>query len=97
LGLEFHYELPSAGAAGTSCRENIRRSLFIAADGSVSPCVYLDLPADVADPRRRVFGNVRTQDPLAIWASDGFRRFRERLACGDPDFSCRTCPKRFMT
>jgi MoaA/NifB/PqqE/SkfB family radical SAM enzyme len=96
LGLGFHYELPNPGATGATCRENIQRSLFISADGAVSPCVYVNVPADVADPRRRIFGNVRTQDPHAIWESEAFRRFRERLAGGDPDLSCQTCPKRFM-
>jgi MoaA/NifB/PqqE/SkfB family radical SAM enzyme len=96
LGVGFHYELPNSGASGASCRENIQRSCFIAADGSVSPCVYLNVPAGGLDPRRRVFGNVSTQDPLAIWESEGFRRFRERLAGGDPDHSCNICPKRFM-
>jgi MoaA/NifB/PqqE/SkfB family radical SAM enzyme len=95
LGLAFHYELPSPGGAGTSCRENISRSLFIAADGAMSPCVYVNVPADVVDPRRRIFGNVREQDPIDIWESERFRRFREGLACGDPDLSCKTCPKRF--
>jgi len=97
LGLGFHYELPSPGPGGTACRENIHHSVFIAADGSVSPCVYLNVPADVVDPRRRAFGNVREQDPMEIWENPGFKRFRERLACGDPDPSCATCPKRFMT
>jgi MoaA/NifB/PqqE/SkfB family radical SAM enzyme len=97
LGLGFHYELPSPGGAGNSCRENMQRSLFIAADGAVSPCIYVNVPAAPADPGRRIFGNVRTQDPLAIWESADFRRFRERLACGDPDLPCRGCPKRFMT
>jgi MoaA/NifB/PqqE/SkfB family radical SAM enzyme len=96
LGLDFHYELPDPGACGTSCRENISRSLYVSADGSVSPCVYVNVPAAAADPTRRVFGNVHDQDPLAIWESAEFRRFRERLAGGDPDLSCRSCPKRFM-
>ncbi len=96
LGLDLHYELPDPGAAGTSCRENIRRSLYVSADGSVSPCVYVNVPAKAADPKRRTFGNVRDQDPLAIWESADFRRFRERLACSDPDLACRSCPKRFM-
>jgi MoaA/NifB/PqqE/SkfB family radical SAM enzyme len=96
-GLGFHYELPSPGATGTSCRENISRSLFIAADGSVSPCVYVNVPADAADPKRRVFGNVRQTNPIEIWESFEFRRFRERLACGEPELPCRSCPKRFMT
>jgi MoaA/NifB/PqqE/SkfB family radical SAM enzyme len=95
-GLGFHYELPNPGAAGTNCRENIGRSLFIAADGSMSPCVYVNVPAHVADPKRRVFGNVRERDPIEIWESPDFRRFRERLACGEPDLPCRSCPKRFM-
>ena len=96
LDLGFHYELPSPAASGAACRENIDRSLFISADGSVSPCVYLHVPVQAVDPKRRVFGNVRETDPLQIWDSVDFRRFRERLAGGDPDLPCRSCPKRFM-
>jgi MoaA/NifB/PqqE/SkfB family radical SAM enzyme len=54
------------------------------------------VPADEIDSKHRVFGNVREQDPLEIWESADFRRFRERLAKGDPDQPCQTCPKRFM-
>lgn len=96
LGLDFHYELPHPGAAGTSCRENITRSLYVSADGSVSPCVYVNVPTDVADPGRRVFGNVRDQDPIDIWESADFKSFREQLAGGNPDLPCQRCPKRFM-
>jgi radical SAM protein with 4Fe4S-binding SPASM domain len=95
-GLSFDYELPGPAAAGGTCRENIGRSLFVAADGAVSPCVYLNVPADAVDPRRRIFGNVNATNPIEIWESPEFSRFRERLAGGDPDPSCRTCPKRFM-
>jgi len=96
LGLGFHYELPSPAACGTGCRENIGRSLYVSADGGISPCVYVNVPADMPDPRHRVFGNVRDQNPLEIWESADFRRFRERLATGNPDLPCQTCPKRFM-
>lgn len=96
LGLGFHYELPRSSASGTACRENIGRSLYVSADGGISPCVYLNVPADEIDSKHRVFGNVREQDPLEIWESADFRRFRERLAKGEPDQPCRTCPKRFM-
>ena len=95
-GLAFDYELPDPAAAGRSCRENIGRSLFIAADGAVSPCVYVNVPAAVVDPQRRIFGNVKATDPVEIWESPEFSRFRERLAGGDPDLPCRGCPKRFM-
>jgi MoaA/NifB/PqqE/SkfB family radical SAM enzyme len=96
LGLGFHYALPSPAASGTVCRENIGRSLYVSASGGISPCVYLNVPADDVDSKHRVFGNVREQDPLEIWESADFRRFRERLAKGDPDLPCQTCPKRFM-
>ena len=97
MDLGFHYELPSAAAPGIACRENILRSLFISANGTVSPCVYVNVPMETEDPKRRVFGNVRETDPIEIWESADFRRFRERLAGGDPDLPCRSCPKRFMT
>jgi MoaA/NifB/PqqE/SkfB family radical SAM enzyme len=96
LGVDFHWSLPRPDASGTGCRENIARSLYVAADGAVSPCVYVNVPVDRDDPDRRVFGNVNETDPLAIWESQAFRRFREGLADGAPDLPCRTCPKRFM-
>ncbi len=95
-GLDFHYTLPGAAASGNRCRENVLRSLFVGADGSVSPCVYLNVPAGAA-PQRRVFGNLDDQDPLAIWEGQDFRRFREGLAAGKPDAACRACPKRFFS
>jgi len=94
-GLGFHYELPRHERPGADCRENIARSLFVSADGSISPCVFLNVPSDRDSIARRVFGNVREQDPVAIWESDRYRRFREELACRGPDFPCRRCPKRF--
>jgi MoaA/NifB/PqqE/SkfB family radical SAM enzyme len=96
LDVGFHYVLARPGSPGTSCRENIGRSLYVAADGSVSPCVYVNIPVGTLDPGRRTFGNVNEKDPLEIWESEGFRRFRESLSRGNPDLPCRTCPKRFM-
>ncbi|RJR48383.1 MAG: radical SAM protein [Desulfobacteraceae bacterium] len=96
MGLGFHYELPDSAEAGSDCRENIARTLFVAADGSISPCVYVNVPVKGSDPRRRVFGNVVERDPVEIWESDDFRKFREGLSSGDPDPTCRSCPKLFM-
>ena len=95
LGVGFHWALPKPDAPGTGCKEKIDRSLYVGADGSLSPCVYVNLPVNALDPRCRVFGNVRERDSLEIWESAQFRRFRERLAGGDPDLPCMTCPKRF--
>lgn len=96
LDLDLHYNLPRPDSAGTTCHENIGRSVFISADGAVSPCVYVNMPADGDDPGRRVFGNIDEQDPLAIWQSADFQNFRDRLAGGNPDRPCQGCPKRFM-
>ncbi len=96
LEVGFDWSLQGLGGPGTGCRENIARSLFISADGQMSPCVYVNLPVHGPDPRRRVFGNVNADDPLAIWGARAYRHFRERLAAGDPDPVCRGCPKRFM-
>ena len=96
LGHGFHFELPQASAPGTGCRENAARSLFVSADGLLSPCIYVNVPFDAPDPRRRVFGSIREEDPLAIWRKPEFRRFRDRVCGSDPDLPCRGCPKRFM-
>ncbi len=40
--LNFHYEFPRPVASENGCRENIGQSLFISADGGVSPCVFVD-------------------------------------------------------
>lgn len=96
LGLDFHYALPKPDASGRKCHENIDRSLYVSADGGVSPCVYLNVPAEIAAIPRRVFGNVCAEEPMSIWESDDFRRFRENLVHGQPEQSCRICPKRFI-
>jgi MoaA/NifB/PqqE/SkfB family radical SAM enzyme len=95
LHLNIHYEFPHAAASENGCRENIGQSLFISADGGVSPCVFVNVPAAITDPNRRVFGNVHEKDPLNIWESPEYRLFRSRLAGGEPDLPCRVCPKRF--
>lgn len=97
LGLGFHWALPNPWATGRTCRENIARSVFVGVDGSISPCVYLNLPISSPDPNRRVFGNVRDEDPLGVLEKQDFRRFRDVLAAGSPDSACRDCVKRFET
>jgi MoaA/NifB/PqqE/SkfB family radical SAM enzyme len=96
LGVEFHCSLPRPDASGRACREDIARSLYVAADGSVAPCVYLNVPSDRVDLERRVFGNVNATDPREIWESTAFRRFRDGLAGGVADPACRVCPQRLM-
>lgn len=97
FGLNLHWNLPNPKTSGRSCLENINRSFFVAADGTVSPCVYLNPPGGANDPKRRTFGNIIEQNPLNIWNSEAFRTFRRNLADGQPDPVCFSCIKRFET
>jgi MoaA/NifB/PqqE/SkfB family radical SAM enzyme len=94
-GLSLYHQFPRAQGVGHGCLENISRSLFIAADGMVSPCVFTNAPGASDDPRRRVFGNVLTEDPLTVWRTPAYRTFRRDLAEGHPQSPCLTCRKRF--
>lgn len=92
-GREIYYSLPAPQARPT-CLEHIERSLYIAADGAISPCIYVNLPIREESPLRRVYGNVNDGDPLAVWHSEAFTAFRRGLAGNSPDANCRDCPKR---
>lgn len=96
LGLALYYLFPSPGAQGSGCLENIGHSLFISADGAVSPCVFANVPTTLADPNRRVFGNINDSAPLAIWERPEYVLFRDQLTRGEPDKLCQTCRKRFL-
>lgn len=97
-GRDFHYALPGPAPA-PRCRENAPRTLYVDADGEVSPCVYLNVPADFPpghpDARRETFGSVLRGDPVALWQSPAFAAYRARVATDDPPASCLACPKRY--
>lgn len=95
LGRIIHFSLPQANAAACGCRENIGKTLYVDADGSVSPCVYLNVPGSDPVEKRRIYGNVNELGPLAIWKKADYRQFRARLLAGDPDAACLACPKRW--
>lgn len=85
-------EKPVAHAGG--CRENILKSLYVDAEGNISPCVYLNVPGNDGTDKRRVFGNVREKDAMEIWRSRDFVSFRNNLVENRPDSACLGCPKR---
>jgi MoaA/NifB/PqqE/SkfB family radical SAM enzyme len=92
LDVDIHWDLPKPSAS-PNCKENAERSLYIASDGTVSPCIFLNLPTNMNDPNRRIFGNVNTQNPLEIWHSNPFKSFRLALNQTNPDSACINCPK----
>lgn len=91
------FALPGAKAAAHAdgCRENVARSLYVDAEGSVSPCVYLNVPDNAENPNRRIFGSVLEANALEIWQNEEFAAFREALLKNAPDSACINCPKRF--
>ena len=93
-GREIFYSLPVPEPRRT-CLEHIERSLYIAADGAISPCIYVNLPTKEDDPLRRVYGSVNDVDPLSVWNLPEYEAFRLGLAEGRPDDNCRDCPKRY--
>lgn len=96
LGKKIHYALPGTKARihENGCRENTRKTLYIDADGNVSPCVYLNVPGSDSNDKRRIFGNVLEENPLDIWKKAEFGAFRQALIEGKPDGVCLKCPKR---
>lgn len=92
-GRLIYYSLPEAASQG-GCRENPGKCLYIDADGYISPCVYLNVPAYDGDSARRVYGNSREEDILTIWRKEEYRKFRRDLLAGKPDSACLACPKR---
>jgi MoaA/NifB/PqqE/SkfB family radical SAM enzyme len=94
LELDFHYALPCTEPWGT-CREHVERSLYVDAEGALSPCIYVNLPVKDEDGRRRVFGNANETDGFACWEGERFSAFRRALETGKPEAPCVQCAKRF--
>lgn len=94
LGRIIHFALPGPDPVPEGCRENTAKSLYVDAEGFISPCVYRNVPGSDPADKRLVFGNVQESGPLAIWQSESFRRFRRDLLDGRADAVCAACPKR---
>lgn len=92
----FHYNLPNWQSGGSGCGENIDRSLFVTADGEVTPCVFRGMAPGTSAGQGLTFGNVNTMEPLAIWDSPDYHAFRGAHRSGTPDAVCRLCPKHFI-
>ncbi len=68
------------------CDANPLKSLFVAFDGSVCPCVYLGLPVERIQRfwkgetflvERTCFGNIAAEGLEEIWSKDGYKGFRQ--------------------
>jgi len=64
------------------CAKNPLETFFVAADGSVSPCVFLCPPCGLEKSPlvRAVFGNLHTDSLDRIWNSSKYTQFRQAFA-----------------
>jgi len=101
-GLPIYYQLNTPGQKKQACSENVRRALFVSADGLVSPCVFTNLPVaratffdreTVRPYRRLTFGDISTQNLFRLWRQKDYVSFRRSFNAGEPPAFCRECPK----
>jgi MoaA/NifB/PqqE/SkfB family radical SAM enzyme len=100
-GLDIHYHLVSPGKRKGICTENPRRALVVSADGTVLPCVFMNIPVFGALQevggheqlcQRLTFGNVTDESIPTIWRSRKYIDFRDSFDT-TPSYLCRECPK----
>ncbi len=91
-GQELFYALPSS-IASSSCREDIQNSLYVDADGNISPCIYLNVPD--FDSQKTIFGNVNEENVITIWNNKKFENFRKNHFDNTPILQCQNCVKKF--
>lgn len=97
-GRGFHYALPGPLPLPV-CRENAGRTVYVDAEGTVSPCIYLNVPAAVPPghpgDRRQRFGSVLERNAWDLWNDPAYAEYRARLCANEPPRPCRACPKRY--
>jgi MoaA/NifB/PqqE/SkfB family radical SAM enzyme len=97
-----HYSLVKPNERRPVCTENVLYSIFVSSDGSVSPCVFRNLPirsdslANESDERiykRLEFGNVNHESLARIWNKVAYKSFRKSFPDDCLDGICLNCPK----
>jgi MoaA/NifB/PqqE/SkfB family radical SAM enzyme len=98
--LTVHYHLTAPGPRKLLCPENPQAALVVAADGSVSPCVFTNLPVSRVTYRGRsgelpylplTFGNLLEDGLEVIWRRRAYANFRRTFFTGRLATSCRQC------
>jgi MoaA/NifB/PqqE/SkfB family radical SAM enzyme len=101
-GLNIYYYVPVPEQRKRFCSENVQRSLFVSAEGLVSPCVFTNLPVTRAtflvhkesrEYVRLIFGDLQEQTLPDIWRQKDYIRFRRSFSTGRLPAFCRECPK----
>jgi len=101
-GVQIAYYLGTPDHQQLLCSENVHCALFVAANGSVSPCVFTNLPVThatyvvngVEQPWQQViFGNVNDKSLDTIWQNEAYVEFRESFETGRLAPCCSGCRK----
>ena len=99
-GISLSYGLRHPTRRRPVCAENAAQALFVGADGSVSPCVFTNLPLKAGEESawpsgyvHRVFGNVNKTPLRKIWGGPDYSLFRDRLTSDTPPSPCDGCAK----
>jgi len=77
------------------CVENIQKSLYISSDGSISPCVFTNLPTNLTTDNLN-FGNVEQKALSKIWRDKSYKKFRNSFRTKNLYQSCEKCPKIYL-
>jgi len=105
-GLDIHYNLYNPSRRRKVCTENVQYSLFVSSDGTVSPCVFTNMPIkepslqdDAMFPpyRRLTFGNINENTLSRIWNQKDYKNFRESFNTDRLPETCVKCPKLYIT
>ncbi|OGL45819.1 MAG: hypothetical protein A2161_15010 [Candidatus Schekmanbacteria bacterium RBG_13_48_7] len=103
--LDIHYYLGFNGKQDMICTENPQRSLFISSDGTVSPCVFLNIPVSsvtwVTNNTKRLykrlhFGSIYKNSLSAIWNDKKYTAFRDGFDTNQHDPHCIKCKKLYI-
>lgn len=107
-GINLHYQITNPVLQQLTCTENIENALFISSDGTISPCVFTNLPValqdfqdsaaiDQIDQYQQVsFGTIDEEKLSDIWRSRDYAGWRRSFVESTPPEPCTTCPKRFI-
>ncbi|QJT08038.1 radical SAM/SPASM domain-containing protein [Oceanidesulfovibrio marinus] len=100
-GVVIRYFVLSPGKKRLTCIENVTESLFLGADGRISPCAAGQLPVrgDVAQwylgketPYQPiVFGSLAESELAEIWHSKAYRKFRQPFYWNRLSQRCEHC------
>lgn len=104
-GIRLESRLVHGGIDRFHCPDTPGSSLFVAADGAISPCPLRNVPVapgdgyhfhgqDVPFPRD-VRGNLHTQDIGAIWNDPAYKDFRYHHDTDTPPQGCAGCWRSF--